>query len=813
MIKTRGQVADAVALGQIIIRGVGGRSVRVADVARVEDGEKEKRSAALLNGHSAISLVVTKQSGANTVRVAALVREAVEALEGRLPDGASLTIPIDNSTFIVHAIEDVQFDLLLGGVLAILIIMVFLHDWRATFISALALPTSVVATFAFINVMGFTFNNMTMLALSLSIGILIDDAIVVIENIHRHLEMGKPPMKAASEASREIGLAVLATTACIVAVFLPVAIMKGIIGRFFFQFGLTVAFAVSVSFLVAFTLTPMLSARMLKTSRRNGSDRRPNVLTRAIEGVLQLVERTYRWLIGHALRHRFLTLVVAAASLFAAVYVNRYVPFEFMPPDDRGQFQVRLELPPGTSFDRTQRYLRRVSDALVAMPGVRTVFGSVGGGAQQEVNKGGLTVGLVPRRERAFSQLEAIEYARKLVSQFKGAKIFVEQTHVVGGGGGAFRSAKIQFNLRGNDYDELNAGAERIIAKMKEAGGYVDIDTTFRGGKPEVAVTIRRARAADLGVPVVGVAMALRTLYSGAKATEISIDGTRYDVRVKLDEAYRRDPASIGDLKVRSISGPLVPLSTVIARPEEDTGPASIERQSRQRQVTIFANLEGKALGAATKEIEGWARELPPEIDSDWAGMGKIMKESVAAMLETLVLAIILIYLILAAQFESFLHPFTIMLSLPLSLVGALGALVLAGMSMNIFSMIGIIMLMGLVTKNAILLVDYTNTLRDRGQERVSALTDAGVVRLRPILMTTSAMVFGMIPVALALSEGGEQRAPMAVVVIGGLITSTLLTLVVVPVVYALIDAARERLLGARHVVSAFDEAEVERGA
>lgn len=784
-VKTRGQVKTAEELGDVIITSAGGAPIRVRDVARVEDGQEEMRSAALLDDVSAIGLTIRKTAGANTVEVAARVRAVVEELRGDLPDGVSLTVPLDNSTFIEASIGSVRFDLLFGGILAILIIMFFLHDWRATLISSLALPASVIATFAFIGALDFTFNNMTMLALTLSIGILIDDAIVVIENIHRHLEMGKTPRQAARDGAREIGLAVAATTASIVAVFLPVAIMEGIVGRFFLQFGLTVAFAVSVSFVVAFTITPAYSARMLKSSHG-----KKNILSRGIDAFLGAIDRAYRRLLGGALRHPIITLVATTGIFFGSVSLATMLQGEFLPPEDRGEFIVRVELPQGTDLDTTVAYLDEVGGQLRALPGVASTFTAVGAGSQGEVNIGTVQVNAVARAERAYSQTEIMEHVRAMFDEraADGAIIAIEKLDAFGGGG-AFKQAEIQFNIRGGDFGELQSAAAAVLDGMREAGGFVDLDTSFRGGKPEVQLNIDRARAADLGVPVGLIAMTVRTYFAGEKVSELLTADGRFDIRARLGEEFRTDPAGILGLTVRSpVTNQLVPLSQLVVL-EEGAGAGKITRQDRQRQVTVYANLEGKPLGDAAAEVMAIAdRVLPPHLDRDFAGQAEVMMESFGYMLEALILAIILVYLILAAQFESFIHPLTIMFSLPLAVTGAFGALLLADMSLNIFTFIGFIMLMGLVTKNAILLVDYTNTLRAEGMGRREALLAAGPVRLRPILMTTGAMIGGMLPVALSQAVGAEQRAPMAVAVIGGLVSSTLLTLVVVPVVYDLLD-------------------------
>ncbi|MFH1437263.1 MAG: efflux RND transporter permease subunit [Pseudomonadota bacterium] len=790
-VKTKGQVHSAEQLASIFITSIAGAPLRIGDVAVVEDGQVEKRSHSAVDDQSAVALLIRKQSGANTVEVAELVMETLEELRKLMPEGVKISVPSDQSEFIVQSIDGVKEDLLLGGFLAIVIILFFLRDWRATFISALALPTSVVATFAFIKVAGFTFNVLSMLALSLSIGMLIDDAIVVIENIYRHIEMGKPAMRAASEAVDEIGLAVLATTLCIVAVFVPVATMKGMIGRLFLQFGLTVAFAVLVSLFVAFTLTPMLSSRMLKPE----TGKKKFFISRGIGALLNLIDRVYRVLLGAALKQRFVTLLIAAAIFIASVFMLHYVPSEFFPPEDRGSVKVWVEMPAGTSLDATRKYTEDVAGKVGKVPGVDFTFTTIGGGMQPEVNKAELLVNLVEKDHRAFSQDEAIVYIRGLLAGRTDATIAVEQAFGMGSSTGS-RSAAVMYNLDGRDFDRLNAAADAMIAELKKRGGYVDLDTTYRGGKPEVTVSINRDRAADLGVPIVMIAMSIRTFFAGEKATDLVAGGTRYDVRVQLDAKHRSRLDDILRLKVRSTNGQLVAMSNLVTI-DTGSGPAKIERHNRMRNITLLSGLDGKTLGTAVKEIDEIAtQKLGAEVMGGWAGMAEIMQKSFAELLSALILAIIIVYLILAAQFESFLHPFTIMLSLPLSLIGAVAGLLLSGYSLNIMTFIGVIMLMGLVTKNAILLVDYTNRMRKQGRQREEALLIAGPVRLRPILMTTAAMVFGMVPVALALSAGGEMRAPMAVAVIGGLITSMLLTLVVVPVAYSVLDSMKERVAG-----------------
>jgi HAE1 family hydrophobic/amphiphilic exporter-1 len=807
-VKTKGEVKTAEEVAAILLPGTPGTSLRVRDVATVVDGMERARSASYLDGRSAVALVIRKQSGSNTVAVAQAVRKAIEELRPRIEKaGASIAIPTDTSVYIERSIHDVQFDLMFGAALAVIIILIFLRDLRATLISAVAIPTSVIAAFAFMQWLGFTFNNMTMLALSLSIGILIDDAIVVIENIHRRLELGETPMDAASNGTAQIFLAVVATTSSILAVFVPVAFMKGIVGRFFYQFGITVSVAVAVSMLVSFTLTPMLSSRFLRSSHAA----KRGFVYRAIEALLAGMDRVYGATVSAALRHRTITLLVAGLALAASFVAVSRVKSEFLPPEDRAEFSVNVELPTGSSLSATSAVTESVAaDLRKYAPGLLHTFTTVGGGAQRQTNLAQVQAVLTPSKQRGFSQEELMGWVRDRLGKFTGAKISVQKIDAVGGQ--AFRAQPIQFYLRGSNMDELVKAADALKAELAKIKGFVDLDTTYRGGKPELTVNIDRSAAADLGVPVAAIASTVRALMAGDAISEIKDGVDVYDITVQLSEAEQVNIASLANLKVRSITGQPVDLSNVVDVRRSE-GPSQIERQARQRQITVLAGLQGMPLGDATKLVtEAAARTVPDNVVSGFVGSADIMTESFGYMTIALVLAVVLVYMILAAQFDSFIQPLTIMLSLPLSVVGAFGGLYLTGKTLNIFSMIGVIMLMGLVTKNAILLVDFANQLRAEGRSVHDALVEAGVTRLRPIAMTTAAMIFGMLPVALAISEGGDVRAPMAICVIGGLLTSTLLTLVVVPVSYSLTESflgSRPvkwillRILGLEHATSA----------
>jgi HAE1 family hydrophobic/amphiphilic exporter-1 len=781
------QIADA----PIVVPGgpgAGGAIVHVGDVALVQDDMIEARSHASVDGKPALGLVIQKESGANLVEVAKEVRAEIAAMSHLLADkGTALTISHDEAPFIEGAFHDVQFDLLLGAFLAIVIILVFLRDGRATFISALALPTSVIATVWFLKLFGFTFNQLTMLALSLSIGLLIDDAIVVIENIHRHLEQGKTPMRAAYEATSEIGLAVLATTFSIVAVFVPVAMMQGLIGRFFFQFGITVSIAVLLSMFVSFTLTPMLSARLLKVGHG-----KPGLVSRMIERVLVTLERIYKRLLGAALRHRAVTLGAAFAVLVGSCMLVTRVKTEFVPEDDRSAFSVSIELPTGTALATTEQVVEVLAGDLRARcPGVVSTFVTVGGGTGA-VNLGRVRINLVPQRERPFSQQGVMNWIREHYAPL--AKGGVKLTLGQAGGVGGDDSRPVQFNLRAKNMDELVKASDALVAELRKTKGFVDVDSSYRGGKPQIEVTPDRAAVTELGVPVSTIARTVRALVSRDKVTDYKEDADLYDVRLTLADPVQSDFPALSNLMVRSNAGELVPLSSLVHL-ERGVGPTQIAREARMRQITVYAGLDGLALGEATVKTEEIARRVvPASVETEMSGTSQLMTESFGYMILSLILAVLLVYMILAAQFESFIHPFTIMMSLPLAVVGAFGALFLVGANFSIFGMIGLIMLMGLVTKNAILLVDFAQKQKASGASTHDALLVAGPIRLRPILMTTAAMILGMLPVALGLGEGGEGRAPMAVVVIGGLVTSTMLTLVVVPVVFSLFEGLRDRL-------------------
>jgi HAE1 family hydrophobic/amphiphilic exporter-1 len=780
IVKTKGEYETPAAFNDMVISYRHGKLIKLRDIGYAEDGLDEERSITRFNGKTGVGVSVKRQSGENTVAVAERIKKAVAAVKP--PQGMRLDITFDQSRFIRRSIEDVQVSLWLGAALAVFIIFVFLRSVRSTLISAVALPTSVIATFAFIQIFGFTLNMMTMLALSLSIGILIDDSIVVLENIYRRMEEGESPLQASREGASEIGLAVMATTLSIVAVFIPVAFMKGIVGKFFFEFGITVAVAVLVSLFVSLTLTPMMTSRFLSYRPKHGR------VYMFLERVFDSIFGVYPPLLALALRNRWKTIVLAIASVLAGLALFGALGKEFMPNEDQGRYMVRLETPIDNSLPRADAAMKKVDELLRGQPEVLSTFYVTGSDFTPEVNKSRIYVNMKERKDRTIDQNTSMKQVRELLAKERELKSSVEMIAMVGGG---MRSVPIQLMIQGRDLDELNKQTISIRDEFSKLPGIVDVDTSIETGKPEVRIRIDRDSAANLGVSASSVGGMINTMIGGEIVGKYKDDkeGERYDIKARLLAPERQQPSSLDNLWVRSSTGELVRLNQV-AEVDTGKGPTVITHYNRQRAATLFANMDrSKPMGEAIADLNVIVQKrLGPELSTRYVGMSDAMLDSFKNIAFALVIAIIMVYMILASQFESFVHPFTIMFSLPVSLIGAMGLLMVTGERISIFSLIGIIMLMGLVTKNAILLVDYTITLRHRGMSRDEALLKAGPVRLRPIVMTTAAMVFGMLPTALKLGEGAESRAPMAIAVIGGLITSTLLTLVVVPVVYTIVD-------------------------
>ena len=788
-LRVSGKPAEVPRFATMVIGQRSGRPVLLGEVADVVDGIEEPRSLALVNGVPAVALDIQKQSGANTVSVVELVKKEIAHLQPELPAGTRIEIVRDASTMIRDSVEDVQTTLVLGGILTIFIVFCFLNSWRSTVITGLTLPISVVSSFIVMNFMGMTLNVMTLMALSLAIGLLIDDAIVVRENIVRHLEHGQEHFEAARAGTAEIGLAVLATTFSIIAVFVPVAFMKGIVGRFFFQFGITVAFAVLVSLFVSFTLDPMLSSRwhdpdIDRTGKRHLVAR---ILDRFNDGFDRTADR-YRSAISWALAHRKTILALATLAFFGGLVAFASLKTEFFTPVDRAEFQIDFKSAPDASLLETRDRVEAILSELRGIPEVRSTYATIGAGDAGTVRDGMVYVELSGKRERKRSQDAIQREMRERLGTIPGIlPAIVEVGRITG-------QKPFNVAVRGEDIGMLKGYAAALKREIRKIPGIVDLEVTLEHDIPEYRLTVDGERAADLGVTTGAVVRTVGALIGGqVVSTYEDPDGDAVNVRVRLPVAMRRDPSQVERMRLAVNRGPggvaLVPLGEVARYSLSDT-PSEINRQALTREVVISANLDGLPLGEAMNKVRAVASGMPmaPGYRVVFTGEGEDMIESFGYMAEALLLAVIFVYLILAAQFESFIEPLAIMLSLPLSIVGMAGMLLLTGDTVNIMSLIGLIMLMGLVTKNAILLVDYAKVLQTRGMGRAEAVITAGRTRLRPILMTTLAMIFGMLPLALGIGAGAEERAPMARAVVGGLITSTFLTLLVVPVVYTLLD-------------------------
>ncbi|MBF0412890.1 MAG: efflux RND transporter permease subunit [Desulfamplus sp.] len=796
-IKVKGEITRVSEFNDIIIAYYNGAPIRIKDIGRAEDGMAEKRSLARFNGVPAVGMGIQKQSGSNTVEIIERIKKELPAIKDTLPPGMTINIAFDQSTFIKRSIEEVQFHLILGSLFAVLVVFIFLRNLRTTLITSVALPVSIISTFALIRVFDFTFNNMTMLALSLSVGLLIDDAIIVIENIYRHIEEGMSPREASSFATEEIGMAVMATTFAVVAIFLPVAFMKGIMGRFFLQFALTVVFAVMISMIVSFTLTPMMASIFLKDIATHKDSvthkNRIGFLGAMFEGGYKIFENIYTILLKLSLRFRITVLLVALIIFVSSLYIAKQLGREFIPTEDQGQFIVRLEAPMGYSLEASDKLSQQVETIAMSLPEVKSVY-YIGGFGRSGVNNSRMMITLKPKGERKKSQEQIKGEIRKKSKGIAGLKVTAEDVSLVGRGQ---RSVPIQYSIRGRDMENLKKYTRQIVAEFSKLPGIVDVDTSLQEGKPELKVIIDRDKAADLGVDVAGIAEAVNLLVSGEVDVTRFKDqsrGKRYDVRVRLNSEDRANPTDLGRIYVRSKDQKLVEISNIV-KVIAGGGPSQINRVDRQKAVSVFANLDGKPLGKAVEELNAISdRVLTPDFSPKYKGMAETMSESFDSLMFALFLGIVMAYMVLAAQFESFSHPFIVLLSMPLSFIGAFGGLYLMGMTLNIFSFIGLILLMGLVKKNAILIVDYTNTLRAGGMSKRDALMKACPIRMRPILMTTLAMVFGMLPIAFGLGEGSETRAPMGIGVIGGLLTSLFLTLLVVPAAYDLLDEVKNWL-------------------
>ena len=784
--------------------------VYLSQVAQVVDGQAEAESASLQNGQPAVAMDIIKMSDANVIDVVDKTQQRLAEIQATLPPGVTMTVVADSSKSIRGSLNNVVRTLIEGAILAVFIVWLFLGSWRSTIITGLTLPISLLGTLAAIWTFGFSINMMTLLALALCIGLLIDDAIVVRENIVRHVGMGKHHRQAALDGTQEIGLAVLATTLVIVAVFLPVAFMGGIIGRFFYQFGVTVSTAVLLSLFVSFTLDPMLSSIWPDPDAAHQHDRlnvrvsfrkRPIAwLLAGFQRLLDQLTHLYSHILAWSLRHRLITVLIAIASLVAAFFAVGLVGKEFVPQADMNEIKVKFETPVNANLDYTQQKAAQVNAVLQSFPEVTNTYATVNAMSYSGNNRVQVNVSLVPKDERTRG-LDALNRAmREQLQQVGGIKVTSVAAAAMAVSGGL---KPIMISIKGNDLTELQRLSNEFMQKLSNVNGLVDLESTLKQPKSMVNVTINREAANDAGLSIGQIGQALRPLLAGDNVSTFKDDnGNNIDVNVRLNDDNRQTISQLQSMYLSSSrmdqNGQpiLVPLSQV-ANFSETLGAPQINRRSLFREVVVQANTDGRPAGDIGADITKIQNEmkLPPGYSFAVQGSNKDMAESIGYATTALGLAIVFIYMLLGSQFNSFLYPVAIMASLPLSLIGVFFALFLFGSSLNMFSIIGIIMLMGLVCKNAILLIDFIKESLSNGLSRNEAIMLAGQTRLRPILMTTAAMVMGMIPLALGIGEGSEQQAPMAHAIIGGVITSTLLTLIVVPVIYTYLDDGKQRFL------------------
>ncbi|HEX8721281.1 MAG TPA: efflux RND transporter permease subunit [Pyrinomonadaceae bacterium] len=823
-LRTMGRVTDPRAFNDLVVANVGGSPVRLRDVGRVEDGTKEQRSLARLNGVPTVTLQVQRQSGANTVEVIGGVKQAMARVAAQLPSDVKMEVIRDQSRYIEAALHEITVHLVLGSILASLVVLLFMRSWRSTLIAAVAIPASVVSTFAMMRALDFTLNSVTMLALVLMVGVVIDDAIVVLENIFRFVEEKRmSAAEAAREATADIGLAVLATTLSLVVIFLPVSFMSSISGRFLYQFGITAAVAIMVSLLVSFTLTPMMSSRLLRaedaaSGHGGGGDHdgghELGAKAGSRGGFYGYIDRAYTRLLAFSMRHRLAVSVLALAVVASSVPLYRAVRQEFIPSNvDEAEFEVSVTAPEGTNLPMMNETMQAVEQDIMKTPGVRLVLATAGGGFLGGVGQGDMYVRIAPHEERTlsfsrvwhellngtptkafrgnYSQQDVMQEVRRRLRKYAPMRVGVRNAPSFNfGAGGRF---DIDFVIRGPELGQLSRYAEELRERSEKLGGIVDADTTLKLNKPELRVEIDRDRAATLGVSTADIANSLRVMVGGDQEVTRFHDASineAYDVQLRLTERDRNDPRTLGQLYVPSSRGGLVRLDNLV-RIRRDISPSRIDRIDRQRQVSLRASVApGFALADRIEALraESARMNMPAVYTTAVSGRARELERTFTEFLWAFMLSIIFMYMILASQFESTIHPVTILLSLPLAVPFALLSQYLTGDTLNLYSALGILVLFGVVKKNSILQIDHMNNLRAKGMERFEAVIQGNRDRLRPILMTTLALVAGMLPLALGTGPGAEERRSIAIVVIGGQSLSLLLTLLVTPVAYSVFD-------------------------
>jgi HAE1 family hydrophobic/amphiphilic exporter-1 len=798
-LRTRGRVQTVQEFNDIVVKANQSHPVRIADVAEVEDGMADLDTIATLNGTSTVLLNVRRQSGTNTVQVAKDAKERIEEIKKALPAGYDLRIVRDGAEFIEASIHNVEEHLIVGSILAALVVLLFLTNLRSTLISAVAIPTSIIATFGLIWFMGFTLDTLTMLALTLSVGIVIDDAIVVLENIYRFIEeKHEDQFQAAIDGTKEIGLAVLATTLSLAAIFVPVAFMGGIVGRFMKSFGLTMAFAIMVSLIVSFTLTPMLSARFLKIKHKGEGG-----ATSKDSRVFHAVDVFYTRMLEWAMSHRAIVAGIASLVLVSSVPLFMAADKNFLPNDDQSEFEIILRAPEGTSLESTELITNRIMNAIRSQtPEVSYTLVQIAGDGPKTRNLASIYVRLTPIEDRKRDQFAVMDDVRSRILPPLAAGLRTAVQPVANIGGGGNQNADIQFIINGPDLAKLETYSQQLVARVRQMKGVVDVDTSLNAGKPEVSVRVDRPKAADMGVQIGDAAEALRLLVAGDQVTTYNEGGEQYEVHLRAKAADRSTQEAIAALTVPSSRLGTVSLDNV-ATFSAGSAPTDINRLRRQRQVTVFANLlPGGSQAEVQNAMETEFRNLKagPEYRGGLTGRSRELGRAAENFLLAFALSLIFMYLILAAQFESWLHPVTILLSLPLTLPFALLSIIIFQQSLNIFSALGLLVLFGVVKKNSILQIDHANQLKEKGLSTHEAIVQASRDRLRPILMTTFAFVAGMIPLIVSTGIGSGTNHAIGFVIFGGQSMALVLTLVVTPVAYSLFDDLSQRVFGKRAV-------------
>lgn len=785
-VRVLGEAIDLAMLRRIVVREDRQSPTYLEDVALIEDGFEDVRRLSRISGLPAQGMGVNKQRGANAVAVANGVKAVIADVKKTLPEGMDLQIINDSTRFVEQSVHELELELGLSVLLTALVCWLFLGSLSSTLNVILAIPMSLLGTIAVIYFLGFTLNTFTLLGLSLAVGIVVDDAIMVLENIFRHAEQGKDRVRAAREGTAEITFAALAATVAVIAIFIPVVFMEGVMGRFFLQFGVTLCVAVALSYIEAITLAPARCAQLLTTSR-HGRNRVGLLVDRAFDRF----STAYGWLLARSIRRPALVLVSALVLFAGSAYTFYLLPGEFVPSQDQSRLMVRLTTAVGSDLRETDKIVKKAETIVLNSPDVLRAFVVVGSFGSGAVNSGLMFVTLKPRSERKLGQNEVAAVLRKEMNAIPGVRAVVQDPSQ--SGFTAQRGFPVEFSIRGPEWGELVAQTERIKAELSASGTVVDLDTDYQLGMPELRIIPDRARAADLGISVEEIATTLNALVGGVRVGKYSAGGRRVDVRLRLLAEQRSRPEDLTRLKLRSRTGEMIPLSSLI-RHEEQPALQAITRRDRERAITVFGNVApGKSQSDALAIVERLGRDVPTGYQVVLGGASVAFRDSMGGLVFALILGIIVAYMVLASQFNSFLHPVTVLTILPLSVAGASFALLVAKQTLNIFSMIGIVLLMGIVKKNSIILVDYATELRRQGKGALEAMLEAGPVRLRPILMTSIATLMAAIPSALGLGEGSEVRAPMALAVIGGLVLSTGLSLLVVPAFYVVADRFASR--------------------